>query len=248
MKKYFLFLIILTSNANAFSSKINDTIQNKILFTKVLKQLNITEKDINIDLCREKVLPYSKMNTVFVIAKYIGSESERESDGFITLDEYVVIADNNSNEIICFFFEENAWTSDAVMLSNIEIDTGIYILNNQNRAFGVRVEYTGSSRPNPYNQTDLSLFVIEGKNLKRILKNFPVSKFVGEWDTNCSGEFESTDTVIDIGNEKNKGFYNLILKTKITNSKNIPIKDDCVEKKIVTHKTSKLKYRGSEYK
>ena len=135
-----------------------------------------------------------------------------------------------------------------MVLSDITIDTGIYQLNEKERAFGIRVDYEGSSRPNPFNKTDLSLFVVQNNNLKRILSNYPITEFHGEWDTNCAGEFEDINSVIDIDKNKTNGFRNLTIKSKIEQTKNIATKDDCVEKKTTKLSTIKLKYNGKEYK
>jgi hypothetical protein len=40
------------------------------------------------------------------------------------------------------------------------------------RAFGIRVKYSGSSRPNPYNSETISLFIKSGIILKKVLINY----------------------------------------------------------------------------
>lgn len=218
--------------------------QNTDLLKSVLKQLKIKESEINQELFTQKVLPYDKGKSVFVIAKYA---SEVSVDYFV-LDAYILVIDNATGKIINKFIEPNAWTSDAVMLSSITIDTGLYILNKTTRAFGVRVDYTGSSRPNPYSESELSLYITDKNSLKQVLKNYTISRSNGEWDTNCAGEFEDNISTIDIDKIMTNNFYNIIVKTKTVNTKNIPTNDDCIAKESIKRKTSKLIFNGKEYK
>ncbi|MBC6110222.1 hypothetical protein ACFOG5_15765 [Pedobacter fastidiosus] len=247
MRKILFIFSFLFLATHAFSFG-KGKLDQEFLLKKVLSQLGLKEKDINEELYVEKVLPYSKSQTVMVIPKYRKNEKDESGNSYFELDAYVIIADNTTGKILYKYYEENAWTSDAVVLSNIIIDTGLYNLTAETRAFGIRVSYTGSSRPNPYSQTDLSLFVVETKSLKRILKNYTISDAHGEWDMNCAGEFEDTESVIDIDANKTNGLNNLIVKETIVYTKNIPVKEDCIEKKTIKHNIKKLKYNGVEYK
>ncbi len=235
MKKYLFALLFCTQFL--FS-------QNTDHLYSVLKQLKLKESQVDLELFTEKILPYDKTKSVLVIPKYA---SEVTVDYFV-LDAYIIIIDNTTGKIIYKFIEPNAWTSDAVMLSDISIDTGLYILNKTTRAFGVRVNYTGSSRPNPYNETNLTLYVIDKNSLKPVLHNYTIYQFGGEWDTNCSGEFEDNDSTIDIDKLQTNNFNNLIVKTKITKTKNTFKNDDCISKETIKKSTSKLVFNGKEYK
>jgi len=247
MRKILFILGLLFLVNNAFPAE-NRKLENKVLMMKVLNQLGLKEKDINEELYAEKVLPYSKSQTVMVIPKYRKIEKDEYGNSSFDLDAYVILADNSTGKILYKYYEENAWTSDAVVLSSIIIDTGLYNLNNETRAFGIRVSYTGSSRPNPFSQTDLSLFIVEKKSLKRVLKNYTLSDAHGEWDMNCAGEFESMEAVIDMDANKTNGFKNLSIKETTVYTKNIPVKEDCIEKKSTKRTTKKLKYNGIAYK
>ncbi|AWG23547.1 hypothetical protein FFWV33_03870 [Flavobacterium faecale] len=241
--KIFLIFTYLLISQLSFSQ-----IQDDVLLSKILNQLKIKKSEVNLELISEKKLPYSTDKTVIVIPKYIVNEKDEYNNYYFELDEYIIVANNITGEILYKFHQPNAWTSDAVMLTSIEIDTGLYKLNKKDRAFGIRVNYTGSSRPNPYYQTDLSLFIVQDNILKQVLKNLIISEFHGEWDTNCAGEFEDSKSIISIDKTQFNNFNNLILATIKTETKNIPTNEDCVEQK-KTQKTQKiLKYNGTEYK
>lgn len=242
LKTLLIFIYLLLSQVS-FSQ-----IQDSILLNKVLNQLKIKTSEVNLELVAQKILPNSKDKTVLVIPKYIVNEQDEYRNFYFELDAYIVVANNETAEILYKIYQPNAWTSDAVMLTSIEIDTGLYNLNQQTRAFGMRVSYTGSSRPNPYYKTDLSLFITQNDILKQVLSNFVISEFHGEWDTNCVGDFESIKSSIDIDKVQSNGFNNLIIRTTKTQTENILTNEDCVEKNKIVKTTKKLIYNATEYK
>ncbi|MEO7978923.1 hypothetical protein [Flavobacterium sp.] len=218
--------------------------QNTEHLDVVLKQLKFKKSEIDLEHFNEKILPYDKQKSVLVIPKYA---SEVTVDYFV-LDAYIVVVDNSTGKIICKFVEPNAWTSDAVMLTSVSIDTGLYVLNKTTRAFGVRVSYTGSSRPNPFSETNLSLYIIDKSSLKPVLKNYTTSRSNGEWDTNCAGEFEDSNSTFEIDKIQNHNFNTIIVKTKKVTTISTPTNDDCVTKETIKKENSKLLFNGKEYK
>lgn len=243
MKKIvaFLELLFFVTNFYAQSGK------NGSLQMKVLKQLNINKKDIREELYREKVLPNKTSQTIVVIPKYRVKETDEYGHDFYELDAYIVVAEKDSGKIIGNYIEKNAWTSDAMVISEIDIDTGLYQLNRKNRAFGIRVSYRGSSTPNPYSYTDLSLFLLHDAGLKKVLKNYKITISNGEWDTRCTGEFTDIYGAVDIDKNKTNGFQNLIIKSKIRETKNFESKGACDERVTTKSNTTYLKYDGKEY-
>jgi hypothetical protein len=222
--------------------------QNANHLNSVLKQLKFKESQINKELFTEKILPYDKSKSVLVIPKYDVNEKDEYGNYYFVLDAYIIVIDNASGKIIYKLIEPNAWTSDAVVLSSISIDTGLYLLNKTTRAFGIRVNYSGSSRPNPYSETNLSLYIIDKNSLKKVLKDYTISKSSGEWDTNCAGEFEDANSTFDIDKMQIHNFSTIIVKTKIVKTVNVPTKDDCIAKETIKKETSKLIFNGKEYK
>lgn len=239
MKKYFFALILCFQISFSQSTDHLNT---------VLKQLKIKKSDIHEKLFTQKILPYDKSKSVFVIPKYDINEQDNEGHDYFVLDAYIVVIDNATGKIICKFIEPNAWTSDALMLTGISIDTGLYHLNSTTRAFGVRVDYTGSSRPNPFSETQLSLYVADKNSLKQVLKNYSISRSGGEWDTNCAGEFEDRNSTFDIAKVQTNNYNNIIVRSTIVKSVSTPTNDDCVSKETTKKATSKLIFNGKEYK
>lgn len=239
MKKYF-FAIMLCFQIS-FS-------QSTDHLNTVLKQLKIKKSEIHEKLFTQKILPYDKSKSVLVIPKYDINEQDNEGHDYFVLDAYIVVIDNATGKIICKFIEPNAWTSDALMLTGISIDTGLYHLNTTTRAFGIRVDYTGSSRPNPFSETHLSLYVADKNSLKQVLKNYSISRSGGEWDTNCAGEFEDRNSTFDIAKVQTNNYNNITVRSTIIKSVSTPTNDDCVSKETTKKATSKLIFNGKEYK
>ncbi|MBW1656630.1 PA3715 family protein [Flavobacterium quisquiliarum] len=210
----------------------------------ILKQLKLNESQIRIELFTEKILPYDKNKSVLVIPKYASDIEE----GSFVLDAYILVIDNVTGKIIYKFIEPNAWTSDALILTDITIDTGLYYLNKTTRAFGIRADYRTQSQPNPFSETNLSLYIVEKNTLKPVLHNYRVYKYGGEWDMKCDGEFEDIDSTIDIDKLQNNNFNNLIIKTKITKTENTFKNDDCDSKETIKKETTKLIFDGKQYK
>lgn len=239
MKKYFFALILCFQISFSQSTDHLNT---------VLKQLKIKKSEVHEKLFTQKILPYDKSKSVLVIPKYDINEQDNEGHDYFVLDAYIVVIDNATGKIICKFIEPNAWTSDALMLTGISIDTGLYHLNSTTRAFGVRVDYTGSSRPNPFSETHLSLYVADKNSLKQVLKNYSISRSGGEWDTNCAGEFEDRNSTFDIAKVQTNNYNNIIVRSTIVKSVSTPTNDDCVSKETTKKATSKLIFNGKEYK
>lgn len=233
----FLFFFCLTT---IYSQQLDSS----SLKQKVLSQLNISLNDIQKDLFVDKVLPYNKSVSIVIIPKII----DKEIDSFVEYDAYILLVDNYSGKILSRYYKSKAWTSDAIYISSIEIDVANYDLNSNVKAFGIRVNYISSSRPNPYEETELSLFIQHGNNLDCVLKNYIVARFSGERNLNCEGKFETINSTIIIDKKMTNNFYNLIVKSKSVTIENEKVNNNCVEK-IIDKKTSfgKLIFNGLEY-
>lgn len=218
--------------------------QNTDHLNTVLKQLKIKKSEINLELFTQKVLPYDKSKSVLVFPKY----ASEVSDDYFVADAYVLVIDNATGKIQAKFIGPNAWTSDAVRLTAISIDTGLYLLNKTTRAFGVRVSFANNSQPNPYRENSLSLYITDQNTLKQVLSNYTVSLYNGEWDTNCAGEFEESISTFNMDKLQNHNLNNIIVTTKIVKTKSKPVKDDCISKETIKKETSKLIFNGKEYK
>jgi hypothetical protein len=230
-------VIILTLGLTYSQSSISSNID------KVLKQLNIQKKDCYYDLVVEQIIPYASDKSVVVIPKII----DKDENSF-SCDCYILIINNASGLIINRFFESNSLISDAVRIEKISVDFAPYRLNSTTRAFGIRILNEGDSRPNPYENEDISLFIPKDSLLVRVLRNYSISSITGDWDTNCSGQFVTQKKILIMSNKITNNYYDIIAKSKITTTNMTFVNNDCKDIDTVKNKTCILKFDNNEYK
>lgn len=204
--------------------------------------------NIKTDFLTSKVLSSNKDETIIVLPEIATFESIDEFD----LNVHILVVNNTSGKVTQAIFEtnkNNQWTSDAIKLDKIEIDTITYILSNRESAFAIRTFYIGSSRINPYTSESLSLFVKYDSAFKKILNNYTVSEYKGDWDGLCAGEFIDYKKSLVMSEEKSNGYFDIIIKNKIIKAINSEDKNgDCDTRKSSTTETSILKFDGITYK
>ncbi|WP_299435578.1 hypothetical protein [uncultured Aquimarina sp.] len=218
------------------------------LANSVIQQLNLNKQKVKSDLIVSKVQPNNSNETIVVIPEIVGEEDEH----FLELNSHVVLVNNTTRKITHKYFESyktNGWTSDAIELREITIDTAPYNITDDKRAFGIRVYYVGSSRANPYANKTISLFVKSDDTLKKVLHNYHVMDYGGEWDTSCYGEFIDVKSTLIISEEKTNGYFDILIKSKITETKNTEDEHgECDSKEKISTEKTVLKFDGSVYK
>ncbi len=220
----------------------------EVLVENVIQQLGLENDNLNRELITTKVNPSNKQETIMVIPEYA---EKIEEESYYELNGHIVLVNNQTGTITHKYYESsetNGWISDAIHLTEITIDTAPYNVAKDTRAFGVRVNYNGSSSANPYRNETISLFVKSGDTLKNVLHNFEVTKYGGEWDTNCAGEFTEEEKMLSISDKLSNGFFDIMVKSTITYSVDyVPENGDCESEKDVTLKKTSLKFDGETY-
>ena len=164
-------------------------------------------------------------------------------------DVEVLVADSKTGAIIAHEYEPAAISSDAIRFSQIDLDTARYQLTPQLRAFGVRVTYEGASRVNPYEGQALSLYVLDGHTLRRVLDNLTVENNSGEWDGNCAGTFSATTRSLAIGPANSAGYATLRVGETSKESVSKQTSSDCVSTDHPSKRTTTtLEYDGTAYR
>ncbi|MET1067045.1 MAG: hypothetical protein ABWY28_03450 [Pseudomonas prosekii] len=174
------------------------------------------------------------------------SASDSGPDGKYDLDLAVLSAGNAKP--LATYHQSAAFVSDAFRLDDLEIDTARYKLTPDLRAFGLRVNFKGSSGPNPMDESWLSLYVKEGNTLRPVLERLVMYVYSGEWDTRCAGERANTVRTIEIGKTSSHGYADLIVKS-VTTSMAGEGEGDACEVKSTTGKPvlTTLRYDGKRY-
>ena len=224
--------------ASTFSSQEIDEIR----YQNIVNQLKLKKVNIKENLIVEKKMPNKEDSYIIVIPVLEGVE---EDDGF-TVRNTILITDG-AGKIKNQYADPEEYFSDAVMLQSFTVDTGLYNLNSNVRAFGIVANYKSQSQPNPYSADEISLYFTQGNTLKNILNQYQIYRSGGEWDMKCAGEFNYANSVIMIAKEKTNGFANLKVKTSKTLTVGKIVNDECTESE--TSKTSYkvLKFNKSHY-
>lgn len=163
-------------------------------------------------------------------------------------DVEVVVADSQSGAIVAHLYEPAAIVSDAIVFRQLELDTARYQLTPRLRAFGVRVTYESSSRANPYEGQALSLYVLDGHTLRRVVDDLDVLNSNGEWDTNCAGTFSKTTRTLALGAPGASGYAALRVGETTVDSVNKLVNGDCVSADHAPKRSAAtLNYDGTAY-
>lgn len=205
--RYFLFLLLWIAGHSVMGQEelFSDLQQ------KVLKELGIHPDSVSAPLSAEKELP----GTPGYVALVFPELSMGYEDTPYGITGHIVVTDETGKIIDHLVETTSEWYTDAMELDRITLDTAPYLIASGKRAFGVRLRHYGHSRANPYTYETLSLYVVEKNALRRVLTDFQTSLYRGDWDTNCTGEFKGEESVLIIGNTKNEGYNDLIIKTRV---------------------------------
>ncbi|WP_162600692.1 hypothetical protein [Paraburkholderia sp. C35] len=169
-----------------------------------------------------------------------------DDEGQYDLD--ILIADSNSGAIVAHDFQPSAITYDAIRLSSLSLDTARYQLTPTDRAFGVRTTQGNTSRVAPYETTALSLYVIDGTTVRRVLERLVIASNTGEWDGNCAGTFDTTTRTIDIGRAGSDGYAALKVSEKSEHRQDKVRGGSCDEGSPSLQRSSfTLEYRNGRY-
>ncbi len=126
----------------------------------------------------------------------------------------ILVIDSNTLQARAALRLADAVSSDAIRVDGIYLDTARYRLDADTRAFGVRVTRSGSSRANPFGEEQLQLFVHDGSRLQAITNPIVMQSNGGEWDTNCTGEFQQRSRTLEVGPTPAQGWATLYIRER----------------------------------
>ncbi|MGO1071163.1 hypothetical protein [Lysobacter sp. CA199] len=192
-----------------------------------------------------KVWPASPDKTLLAVRLRHEAASGQDAE---TADLEVLVVDSARPRILQRYRENGALTSDAIRISSVTLDTARYLLNESATAFGVRIDYSGSSRPNPYGSTVMNLYAASGGTLRPVLRKLEVSRERGEWDTQCAGEFESAKRTVAIDAKRDHGYAGLLVSSVEDTRRNVVEGKECADVPGARKKRSvRLSFDGREY-
>ncbi|MGH8506084.1 MAG: hypothetical protein ACRETM_08975 [Stenotrophobium sp.] len=198
-----------------------------------------------------KPLPYAAGTAAIAVfhqttAPTVGDEDNSDGD----YDLHLMIADK-SGALLAQVRETNAAYSDAVSLDDVGIDTGIYRLAPGVRAFGVTTYNAAHCYHCALSETKLSLFVREGKTLRKILDGLmqDTTAMDGEETTYCYPSHETT-TILAVGPHRHAGYADLVITTVTIHSEGGDPEsgEHCAEAAPTERSRETWIYDGKQYK
>lgn len=237
-KNIYLFILMIS----LFSGTVTGQNIDSIRLANILRSLKLDKAKIKEELCTEKKMPNAEDSYIAVIPLVVS----QEEDYVFTVQNYILIT-NPNGVIKNKYLDPTELNSDAVNLRGFTIDTGLYNISANIRAFGVKADFVGSSRPNPYASGVISMYYPDGKTLKKVLDQFELDSTTGEWDTRCNGEFQDEHSYIIMDTSKTNNFTDLNIKTISVTTKNKEVKGDCKGKETSKIFYKKLKFKNGKY-
>lgn len=218
-----------------------DLCDHSDLVEKVIAQTDIVNREQARIAC--KIDPANTSNVIMAYAQWIPVKDEPESGSYyLTLLKF----NRNTLQVNYRYLARKAIVSDAISLDSIELDTANYKISNQQRALGVRLNYSGHSQPNPYSMQLLNLYDLQQK--KQVLDSLIVERYRAETDTRCAAAVEERESILRMLNSTSKNYYDIQVKSSLHKSKFYGTYDDCHEtKQKPTEQVMTLKFDGRQY-
>lgn len=185
--------------------------------------------DANESIC--KVWP-ARPHLTLVASRLV----REEHDGYVEADLEVMVFDTARHALVARVVEPNLLDWDAIRVEGMAFDTALYRLRGDDLAFGVRVSRHSRSSPNPFSETLLNLYELDGPHLRPLLRELPVRSFWGEWDTHCAGEFSDAKRVLIVTERVgNNGYRDLLFKQTRVERRRAQVTGECKTVEQSTH-------------
>jgi hypothetical protein len=204
----------------------------------IAKQLNIEE--ISIITINEAILPNTDLSAWVLIMDRRRNNDPRVFDLYILITDTAgkILVNNNSNNYYEF------------ALKSGKIDTANYRLNDNTRAFGVRITTSNFSRPSGITEEWLSLYVYENNALSTVLKDFRVYEIIKfEMFEDCAGSWNESKTILIMQDKKTNGYKNILAKTSLEahSLEGMGSAGRCLEGISQRNSSKTLKFNGTVY-
>jgi len=225
--------------------RITEVVTNEDLIKKVIQALGLAHTKIDQRFLATKVMPHQPDNTIIVIPQVT---NESEIDDSFNLDLNIVLV-NNKTATITHTYLDKRWTSNAIRLDSLLIDTTHYLLAENTSAFGIRLNFLGMSRPSPYSNQVLTLFVPSGATLENVLPYYDIMEYEGEWDMVCAGAFVQKNRTLSMAKTITNGFYDILVTTTTKElNHSLDAQGECSTTESETTATTVLTYEGKVYR
>lgn len=144
----------------------------------------------------------------------------------VIADLDLVIIDPSTQSIVTTSRETGILDAGAINSYGITIDTANYRLDKNHVAFGIRTLWEGSSQPNPYSSTSLSLYSLRDNRLNIVLEGLTVQERVGDWDTRCAGNFQERYMTLAMQPSR-ENYADIVVRETVGNTRSFGAEGSC---------------------
>lgn len=212
---------------------------------QVLKQLDLKPKQCYEPLMVEAPMPGQPDMRIVVVPKMV-----QKKDDHKTFNSYIAIVENKTNRVQKHYFESaqtNHWVSDAIQLTQIEIEPTPYALTGSAPAFALRLQFQGSSAIYPFSQTRLSIFQPEKEQIKCVLQQYEVATYQGTREGDCTNTTTKTVKQLQVAPNDAYGYMGFMVLHTVTTEKEQRIEGKCQTLTEEKEQTEYLQYNGKTY-
>lgn len=216
------------------SSFFGQELPDKEIINKVIEFLKVNENDLLRDKICLKAIPNQKDKVIILLP--VKTNIDPECDYCFDIDNNILVWNKNTNSIETNYTKKAEWTSDAMRFSELKIDTGLYYLNKNTRAFGIRYSYSASSSVDLYTTEAINLYYFKNNKIIEVLHDFELEKFRGDNGGDCDkAKLEKSKSFFIISDKFTDKFNDITVKTKF---KDYTYDADC-DKEIIKKESTK---------
>src|SRR5262249_7323312 len=136
---------------------------------------------------------------------------------------------------------------DAIIPTDVGIDTADYKVGTSSVAFGIRVRHQNYSAAAPLYEEFMNLYVLDGQKLRKIVSGMRSYRHHNEGNDRCYSE-DVAKALVSIGKSKSHGYFDLIVKNSTRSITRDWNQVSCIDTKKKTDlKHFVLKYDGRIY-
>lgn len=144
----------------------------------------------------------------------------------VIADLDLVIIDPSTQSIVATTLEKGILDAGAINSYGITIDIANYRLDQNHVAFGIRTSWKGSSQPNPYSSTSLSLYSLSDNVLNNVLEGLTVQERMGDWDTRCAGSFQERHMTLAMRQSRDN-YADIVVRETVKNTSSFGTEGSC---------------------
>jgi len=228
---------------------------NLELLSKVASSLKIKYSTIRIretsSIDYDDKTAFIVLTTVEHNKKILKSEGEKQFEDYF--QRKYLFVNKEDGCVIAEEFDDNLgyYDNESVRFSKSHILKDLVYLNETTPAIAFYTEASASSRIVLYSEKKFTLLTLDNNEIKKVLYEYPIYLTNGDSNGNGTFEIETLETGISFGDQKNNGYYDLIVTKNFSYEQAIESDpENGIEEhsNLQTKKESeKLKYNGSEY-